>query len=171
MSGGVGVFCKGDKIVYPMYGAGVIEDLEHKDANGSMNIYYVLHIPVGNLRIMVSAAKAENLGVREICRKDEVVGIIESIMTEPIDMPDNWNERYRLNMEKIKTGKLSEAALVFRNLMLREKKRVLSSAEKKVLTNAKQVILSELILSLDVERPEAESVLMRTLEKNVHEAF
>jgi RNA polymerase-interacting CarD/CdnL/TRCF family regulator len=50
--------------------------------------------------------------------------------------------------------------------MFREKKRVLSSAEKKVLTNAKQVILSELILSLDVERSEAESVLMHALSKS-----
>ena len=160
------MFCVGDKIVYPMYGAGVIEDLEHKAIDGSTNVYYVLQIPVGNLKIMLSASKAEFLGVREVSRKDEIIGIIESIMSEPVDMPENWNERYKLNMEKIKTGNLSESALVFRNLMFRERKRVLSSAEKKVLTNAKQVVLSELILSLSIEKPEAEKILMETLEKS-----
>ncbi|MCL2874328.1 MAG: CarD family transcriptional regulator [Defluviitaleaceae bacterium] len=163
------MFCVGDKIVYPMYGAGIIEDLEHKSIDGGLtnNVYYVLNIPVGNLKIMLSANKAVGLGVREISHEDEVVDIIESIMSEPIDMPENWNERYKLNMEKIKTGRLSEAALVFRNLMIREQKRVLSSAEKKVLTSAKQVILSELILSLNIEKSEAEAILMRTLEKSV----
>jgi len=152
-----------------MYGAGIIEDLEHKSIDGGLtnNVYYVLNIPVGNLKIMLSANKAVGLGVREISHEDEVVDIIESIMSEPIDMPENWNERYKLNMEKIKTGRLSEAALVFRNLMIREQKRVLSSAEKKVLTSAKQVILSELILSLNIEKSEAEAILMRTLEKSV----
>lgn len=158
------MFCVGDKIVYPMYGAGIIEDLEHRDVDGCSCVYYVMHIPVGNLKIMVSAAKAENLGVRVICGRDEALNTIKKIMTEPFDMPENWNERYKLNMEKIKTGKLSEAALVFRNLMLRERKRVLSSAEKKVLTNAKQIILSELILSLCIEKSEAEDVLMNMLE-------
>ena len=166
------MFCVGDKIVYPMYGAGIIEDLEHKSVDGGLtnNVYYVLNIPVGNLKIMLSVNKAEGLGVREISCSDEVVDIIESIMSEPIEMPENWNERYKLNMEKIKTGRLSESALVFRNLMIREQKRVLSSAEKKVLTNAKQVILSELILSLSIEKSEAEAILMRTLEKSVFAA-
>lgn len=158
------MFCVGDKIVYPMYGAGIIEDLEHKDTDGGSSVYYVMNIPVGNLKIMVSAAKAENLGVRVICGRDEALDTIKGIMSEPFDMPENWNERYKLNMEKIKTGKLSEAALVFRNLMLRERKRVLSSAEKKVLTNAKQIILSELILSLCIEKSAAEDVLMSILE-------
>ena len=160
------MFCVGDKIVYPMYGAGVIEDLEHKAVDGSTNVYYVLQIPVCNLKIMLSASKAEFLGVREVSQKDEIIGIIESIMSEPVDMPENWNERYKLNMQKIKTGNLSEAALVFRNLMLRERKRVLSSAEKKVLTNAKQVVLSELILSLGIDKVEAEKILMEIMEKN-----
>ncbi len=157
------MFCVGDKIVYPMYGAGVIEDLEHKDIDGNNQLYYVLRIPVGNLKIMVSAMKAENLGIRQVYGKDKVIEVISSVMNEPIDMPENWNERYKVNLERIKTGKLSEAALVYRNLLIRERKKVLSSAEKKMLTNAKQIIVSELILSQSIEKAEAEQALLQIL--------
>lgn len=149
-----------------MYGAGVIEDLENKEVDGSNQIYYVVQIPVGNLKIMISAGKAENMGIRQIYGKDEVMTIISSISSTPVDMPENWNQRYKENLEKIKTGKLYEVAVVFRNLLLREKQRGLSSAEKKMLTNAKQIIVSELILSQDIEKIQAEEMLSQTLVLN-----
>ncbi len=158
------MFCKGDKIVYPMYGAGVIEDLEQKEIDGSSQIYYVMRIPVGNLKIMVSAGKAENLGIRQIYAKDEIINIIGGVNKEPINMPENWNQRYKENLEKIKSGKLSEVVLVFRNLLLRERERGLSSAEKKMLTTAKQIIVSELILTQNVEKNIAEDMLTEALE-------
>ena len=153
------MFRKGDKIVYPLYGAGVIEDLEEKEIDGDCQTYYVLRIPVGNLKIMISAEKAESLGIREIYARDEMLRIMAGVTDEPVDMPENWNQRYKENMERIKSGKLSEVALVFRNLLMRERERGLSTAEKKMMTTAKQIILSELILSQDVEKPQAEELL------------
>jgi CarD family transcriptional regulator len=156
------MYTVGDKIVYPPYGAGVIDGLEEKEIDGQMLTYYVLHIPVGNLKIMISAAKAESLGVRVIYPKDEMLGVIKSILGEPIAMSDNWNQRYKDNMEHIKSGNLAEVALVYRNLMLRERERGLSTAEKKMMTTAKQIILSELILSQEVDKPAAEAILDET---------
>ena len=163
------MFNKGDKIVYPLYGAGVIEDLEEKEIDGNHQWYYVLRIPVGNLKIMISAGKAESLGIREIYGKDEIVDIISSVADLPINMPENWNQRYKENMEKIKSGKLEEVALVFRNLRERERERGLSTAEKKMMTTAKQIILSELILSRDVEKEAAEDILTKTFSQKVVE--
>lgn len=162
--GVIEVFRKGDKIVYPMYGAGVIEDLEQKEIDGTNQLYYVLRIPVGNLKIMISARKAEGLGIREIYGKDEILSIIKGVTAIPIEMSENWNQRYKENMEKIKSGKLNEVALVFRNLLLRERARGLSSAEKKMLTTAKQIILSELILSQNIEKGRAEEILTSAFE-------
>ncbi len=130
-----------------------------------MQTYYVLRIPVGNLKIMISVGKAESLGIREIYAKDEMLAVISGVTSEPVDMPDNWNQRYKENMERIKSGRLSEVALVFRNLLLRERERGLSTAEKRMMTTAKQIILSELILSQDVDKPEAEEILSETFER------
>ena len=149
----------GERIVHPLYGAGVIENLEEKEVEGILQTYYVLQIPVGNLKIMISAAKAEAQGIRGIHSKDEIIQVISSISDTEVDMPDNWNQRYKENMERIKSGQLSEVSLVYRNLMLRERERGLSTAEKKLMTTAKQIILSELILSRDIERTESETLL------------
>jgi len=163
------MFNKGDKIVYPLYGAGVIEDLEEKEVDGDNHMYYVLRIPVGNLKIMISAGKAESLGIREIYSGDKIEGIIGSVRDIPIEMPENWNQRYKENMEKIKSGRLEEVALVFRNLHDRERVRGLSTAEKKMMTTAKQIILSELILSQNVDKDMAEEILTKTIDKQLAE--
>ena len=125
------LFNKGDKVVYPMYGAGIIEDIEEKTIDGSKNLYYVLKIPVGNLKIMISASKADALGLREVSPSSEVLSIINN--ASPISMPDNWNVRYKENMERIKSGELKQVVQVFKTLIFRERKKSLSSAEKKML--------------------------------------
>lgn len=156
------MFEVGDKIVYPMYGAGTINGLEEKEIEGRNILYYDLMIPVGNLKIMVPAAKAEMLNIRKIFSADEVMDIIRGV--SPIDMPDNWNIRYKDNMEKIKTGNLKLVAEVYKTLIYRERQKPLSSAEKKMLGTVKQIILSEIIVSADVEKPEAEKILESALE-------
>ena len=154
------MFSIGDKVVYPMHGAGTIEDLEKREVDGVEQVFYALRIPVGNLKILIAEINAENLGIRRIYDKDEIIKKITSVLDAPMEMPENWNQRYKSNMEKIKTGKLTDVALVFRNLLLRERERGLSSAEKKMLTTAKQIILSELILSHDIDKTSAEDMLI-----------
>ena len=158
------MYKKGDRIVYPLYGAGIIDEIEDKDIDGEMLAYYILTIPVGNLTIKISAAKAESLGVRPILPKDKVLDELGSVSELNVDMPDNWNLRYKENMDRIKTGGLAQVAIVFRSLLIRERERGLSTAEKKMMTTTKQIILSELILSLDVERTRAEEILAETIQ-------
>jgi len=153
------MYKEGDRVVYPLYGAGIIDGLEEKDIDGELLTYYNLTIPVGNLTIKISAAKVDSLGVRPVMPKDKLMDELRSVLNFTIDMPDNWNLRYKENMDRIKTGALSQVAIVFRSLLVRERERGLSTAEKKMMTTTKQIILSELILSLDVERTEAEGIL------------
>lgn len=155
------MFSIGDKIVYPMYGAGVIENLEEKNIDGESILYYVVQIPVGNLKIMISTNKAEKLGIREVSASEEVMSIIENVT--PISMPDNWNQRYKENLERIKTGELKKVVEVFKTLIYREREKSLSSAEKKLLGTSKQIILSELILSQNIAKEEAEAILERII--------
>jgi len=155
------VFNKGDKVVYPLYGAGIIEDLECKSVDGQDQMYYVLKIPIGNLKIMISAKKAEGLGIRRVMNAAELERVICGVKI--VQMSENWNQRYKDNMDKIKTGNLDEVAEVFMTLRERERAKGLSSAEKKLLSTAKQIILSEMILSFEMERSEAEEMLNRTI--------
>jgi len=156
------MYQKGDKIVYPLYGAGVIEGIEEKEIDGALQSYYVLNIPVGNLKIMISAAKAEIQKVRPVHSNEVLMAAFAQAKIDNSNMPDNWTLRYKENMERIKSGDMPQVALVFNSLLLRERERGLSTAEKKMMTTAKQIILSELILSLDIERENAEKILNDT---------
>lgn len=158
------MFSKGDKIVYPLYGAGIIEEIEQKDVEGvGLETYYTLNIPSSNLKIMISASKAANCGVRVVYSKEEIIRILKSATAKSAPMSDNWNERYRNNMEKIKTGHLHEIAAVFRSLLSREKLKVLSGAEKKMLTTTKQIIISEIAISQNIEKHLAEEILLEAV--------
>jgi len=159
------MYQKGDKILYPLYGAGIIENLEDKDIDGEIQTYYVLNIPVGSLKIMISAAKAESHNVRPILPADEILVVLAQTLELQVEMPDNWTLRYKENMDRIKSGDLPQVALVYHSLLLRERERGLSTAEKKLMTTAKQIILSELILALDIDRVEAEEILDNTLSE------
>ena len=151
------MFNVGDMVVYPMYGAGVIEGIEERVIDGKSITYYILNISVGNLKIMVSKDKAEKGGLRYICAADEVRSIVSD--AKPIEMSDNWNLRYKENLEKLKTGDLFKITEVFKTLILRERNKSLSSVEKKLMGTAKQIILSEIILSQNVDKPYAEELV------------
>ncbi len=158
------MFNKGDKIVYPMYGAGVVEALEDNMIDGKIASYYVMRLPLGNLTIKVSVSKACDLGIREIHSPEVVLDIISKVGQSAADMSENWNQRYKENLVKLKTGDLLEVGLVYKNLMQREKEKGLSSAEKKVLTTAKQIVVSELILSQEIDKIIAEEILEKSIE-------
>ena len=146
------MFNVGDKIVYPMHGAGVIDAIEEKDILGEKQAYYILKMP-GEVKVMVPTAKAEEIGVRSIIDKSSV---LESDETE---MSMNWNKRYRDNMDKMKSGDIYKVADVVRNLSFKQKEKGLSTGEKKMLNNAKQILVSELVLTEHATQDEIEQMV------------
>ncbi len=152
------MFNVGDKIVYPMHGAGVIDAIEEKDILGEKQAYYILKMP-GEVKVMIPTAKADEVGVRNIIDKesaDKVLGVLEKDETE---MDKNWNKRYRDNMEKMKSGDVYEIADVVRNLSFKQKEKGLSTGEKKMLNNAKQILVSELVLAEHSSQDEVEQLI------------
>lgn len=158
------MFKIGDKIAYPMHGAGVIEGVETKRILGEEHKYYVLKLSMGNVQVMVPTANIEEIGVRAIVSSEEADAVIRSFIAcadEEDDM--NWNKRYRENIERLKEGKLSEVAHVTKSLILRDRKKSLSNAERKMLNNAKAVLISELVLSKGMSYAEIEDMLMEAI--------
>ena len=139
------MFNIGDKIVYPMHGAGVIDSIEEKDILGEKQSYYILSMP-GEVKVMVPIDKAEQVGVRNIIDKSSADKVFSLLSQDETEMDKNWNKRYRDNMEKLKSGDIYEIADVVRNLSFKQKEKGLSTGEKKMLVNAKQILVSDLVL-------------------------
>ena len=158
------MFYKGDKIVYPIYGGGIVEDIEQNETGK----YYIISILFGGLKIKLSVLKAENIGIRKVSPQSEIIDTIKKVVSNTninIDKSysENWNHRYKQNFKKIKTGKLLEVAEVFKILKLKEKEKKLSDIEKKMLNNTKQIIISEIILSNNIVKEKAEELLANLL--------
>jgi CarD family transcriptional regulator len=153
------MFNIGDKVVYPMHGAGIIESIEEKEILGNKQKYYIMRMPIGNMKVMIPLENVNDIGLREIINKEQVNSVVEVLGGHKTAMPNNWNRRYRINMEKIKSGDILEVADVVRNLMLRDKEKGLSTGERKMLNNAKQILVSELVLVNNMDEAEIESMI------------
>ncbi len=96
------MFQIGDKVVYPMHGAGIIEGVEEKEILGETRKYYVLRLPLKNMKVLLPVDNIDQLGLRTIISADQVKGVFGVLEEDISAMPQNWNRRYRSNMEKVK---------------------------------------------------------------------
>ena len=149
----------GDKIVYPMHGAGVISAIEEKEILGSIDAYYILEVPTGNISLMVPVKNAKEIGVREVVKPSVIDELFTFIVTTEISVNENWNKRYRENMAKIKSGNLFEIGPIYQYLLKKDKDKGLSSGEKKMFLSAHQILVSEIMLSLNISLSQAEELM------------
>ena len=162
------MFNIGDKVVYPMHGAGIIQDIEEKNILGEKTEYYIIKMP-GEVKVMVPTAKAEEIGMRNIIDGETASKVFQVLETDSTEMSLNWNKRYRDNMEKMKSGDIYEVADVVRNLSFKQKERGLSTGEKKMLLNAKQILVSELTLAENAQKEAIEELVDSKIDKSFAE--
>ncbi len=137
----------GDHVVYPMHGAGVIVAIEEREVLGEKQEYYIMALPIGDMKVMIPLKSVEELGLRQISSDETVQRVYQILQGEQTAMSSNWNRRYRANMEKIKSGDILEVAEVVRNLTIRENEKGLSTGERKMLENDRHILLSELVIA------------------------
>lgn len=145
------MFSVGDLICYPMHGVGTIEGIVSQTVLGVTADYYSLRFTNGKMTAMIPVATAEKVGLRALIDEDECNKLI-SYMDQPGDRgSDNWNQRYRENMDKMRSGNIYQVADVVKCLMLREREKGLSAGERKMLATAKQIISGELATVMNRE--------------------
>jgi CarD family transcriptional regulator len=157
------MFNIGDKIVYPMHGAGIIDAIEVREILGEWHRYYVMQMPIGDMKVMIPMASVESLGIRGVISAEEAEDVFKVLQAECTKMPQNWNHRFRANREKIRTGNIYEVAEVVRNLASHEREKGLSTGERKMLENARQILISELVLAKNCSEQDIERELNRVL--------
>lgn len=148
----------GDKVAHPMYGAGVLESVVQRKVGGVVQEYYIMKLAKSSMIVMIPTQGSEEIGVRPVVDPDQADRVLAAIPSIQVEMTANWNRRYRENMERLKSGDLLEVARVVKGLTLRDAKRSLSTGERKMLHSARQILISELVLSksLSYETVEAQ---------------
>lgn len=139
-----------------MHGAGVIETKTEKEVLGEVDTYYILKMPITDLKISIPKDKINNIGVRLIEEESILAELDEIIDSDFKQISTNWNSRHSQNQNKLKTGDLKETVTVFRDLYTLDAERGLSMIEKKLLNTAKRMLVSEISLMTDREPEDVE---------------
>ena len=153
----------GDKVVHPMYGGGVVDSIVQKTVDGVVRDYYILKLPNRSMVVMVPTENCEEIGVRPVVDEAQADRVLAAISEIQVEMTANWNHRYRENMERMKSGDLFEVARVIKGLTIRDQKRGLSTGERKMLHSARQILISEIVLSKSVSYESVEEELNTAL--------
>ncbi|WP_409290605.1 CarD family transcriptional regulator [Peribacillus sp. SCS-37] len=138
------LFQIGDNIVYPMHGVGIIKAIEEKEIAGEKQQYYVIKMLIGNMQVLIPTGKILSSRIRPVTDIIALKHIINIFHHGESDRILPWKQRYKVNTDKIKTGKIQECTEVVRDLMRMKKEKALSTSEKKMLENAHEFLISEL---------------------------
>lgn len=157
-------FTVGEAVVHPHHGAAVIEDIETRTLKGKEHTYLVLRVLAqDSLIVRVPAANLDLVGVRDVMGDNELDKLVAVLQQTNVEEPSNWSRRFKANSEKLNSGDVYKVAEVVRDLTRRSNKRGLSAGEKSLLTQARQIIVSELALAREVDEDEAQEHLDRAL--------
>ena len=141
------MFKVGDRVCYPMHGIGVIEAVEERTVLNVTASYYVLRFLVGRMTAFVPVESAERVGLRYLIPAEECRNVLRFLDQAPEETDENWNKRYRENYEKLRCGGIYDVAEVVKCLQKREAEKGLSAGERRMLSNARQLLLGELSAS------------------------
>ena len=142
----------GDKAVYPGHGVGQVTSIEEKNIMGNNLTFYSIEIIESGTKIMIPKNRIQTIGVRPVISKKEAQKVI-TILLEKIEgkkiAEKNWQKRHQSYMDKIKTGSIYEIAEVIRDLNSIKEGKELSYGEKRMMDKAKNMVLSELSITID----------------------
>lgn len=158
------MFSIGDMIYYPRHGAGIIEGIEEKEVLGEKCKYYVIRIALGDMRVMVPIDKTEVHGIRNITSADRIDDIYIILSGETSCMCKNWSKRYRENEAIIREGDIFKISELVKNLTVADREKKLSTGEKRMLENVRQLLVSELMLILNESYDKTEEKVMSMIK-------
>ena len=156
-------FQVGDTVVYPHHGAATIQEIKKRAIKGEEKLYLKLQVAHGDLVIEVPAENCDLVGVRDVVGEEGVEKVFNVLRAEFVEEPANWSRRYKANVEKLQSGDVIKVAEVVRDLWRREQDRGLSTGEQRMLSKARQILVSELALAEKKEESEAEALLDEVL--------
>ena len=157
----------GQKVVYPNHGVTLVEKIEPGHMDGVEQLYFHLRLLSNNSKVMVPKANLDLVGLRPLCHTRDVRALFDILEDGNIDTYKDWKGRYKQNLDKMKTGRLTEVAEVLKNLRLVSQRKSLSFREKKMYERAKYFIVSEVAHVKSISEREAEELVEQALTSSL----
>ena len=142
------MFSVGDKVVYPMHGAALVEAIEERVYEEKPTKYVVLSMFIGNMKVRIPLCNLEKVGLRPIIPKRRMKDIQKVLETEFVNnlRSITWNRRFTIYIDKMKSGDVLDLAEVISILTRQDRQKKLSTGERRLLGNARQILASEIMI-------------------------
>lgn len=160
-------FAVGQKVVYPNHGVSVVEEISACKFDEVEQTLFHLRLLSNNSKVMVPMENLELVGLRPLGDDVSIKALFNILEDGNIDTYKDWKGRYKQNLDKMKTGQLTEVAEVLKNLCLVSQKKSLSFREKKMFERAKYFIVSEIAHVKEINEEEAERLVEKSLEASL----
>ncbi len=158
-------FKKGDKAVYPGHGVGIIENVEKRNVAGKKQSFYVFRILDSDTKIFIPVNNVEQVGLRKVISSKEVEDIYKILRRKKTaENNQPWNRRYRLYMEKLKSGSIYEIAEVLRNLSLLKNDKTLSFGERRMFDTARSLLVKEISIAKKMSEEKVEKDISKYIK-------
>ena len=144
-------FKVGDMAVHPAHGVGEVERMEERDFGGRTTSCYVIKIRDTGLKVMIPTEAVERVGLRPVMKKKEAQKILDILKAPEVAVDvQPWNRRFRAYTEMLKSGLPSEIAKVLRDMYRLKFDKDLSFGERRLLDQARSLLVQELALARKV---------------------
>jgi len=157
-------FVVNQKVVYPLQGVGQIMQITERVFKGKPTQYYQIFLPVTDMTVMIPVNKAVEIGIRAIVPKEKAQEAFDIIASDFEPITADWKLRYQMNLDHLKSGDITDIALVVRNLYHRSKVKELPILERKLYDSAMKLLIDEIAFSLDIDVSEVERIVHEKLE-------
>jgi CarD family transcriptional regulator len=157
-------FAVGETVVYPNHGAAMVEDIETRQIKGEDKTYLVLRIlDRSSLVVRVPACNLDLVGVRDVVDKESLDDVFDLLRADGGEEPPTWSRRYSLNADRLRRGTITSIAEVVRDLSRRHHAGHLSTAEGRMLSKARRLLISELAVCGHIDEDQAQAALDEAL--------
>jgi CarD family transcriptional regulator len=151
-------FQVGEMAVHPAHGVGQVKGIETRDLGGSASRMYVLNIQNSGLKVLVPTEAAARVGLRPVMSSESADEILTVLAAPEVAVDvQPWNRRFRAYTDMIKSGLPTEIAKVLRDMYRLKFDKDLSFGERRLLDQARSLLIEELALAQSVERTAIEA--------------
>ena len=159
-----GGFKVGDNVVYPTQGAGRIVDEVERVIGGKTMQFFELELLKGSTKVLIPKGQETRVGLRLITDSGRVPELLELLRGPTLDLPEGWTPRHRQETTILSQGDIFQIAQLTGTLYRRDIERALSATERRVLDDARHMVVTEIAMALGVSLEEAGETIERTLE-------
>lgn len=157
------MFLIGDKIFYPVFGAGYILNIEDRIIQGEIKKYYIISF-VNGMEAMIPVYSSEASRIRKVISPNECAYIMDILRHNGEVLPDKWNLRNRYYNECIRNGDIYRLALALSSIGDLAKKKELSKSEERVFQSMLELVAGEIALCNSLNLMDVKEDILKTLK-------